>query len=248
MFALLLPGPFYVAVIFSWHDWLKNVTLVAQPQGWSRRLSFVWILLSDLLSISCPFSFFPASLSLSRTVTVVLGVPFDAFSFALLSPAECASVLCTFNATSCDSVCTMCVPVSSNCVLHVGKQSDAGCCSSRTVAAGFQCHTLSLLRCLSGCVHKLLWHTHTQKNYCDTHILKKITVTHTYTQSVICSEQGRLLPQCRPLTISWFSLSNLHLNAVKSTWGRMWVRESTKICQDTSEGWTRTLPGERSFH
>lgn len=207
---------------------------MAQPQGWSRRLSFVWMLLSDLLCINCPFSFFPASLSLSRTVTVVLGVPFDAFSFALLSPAECASVLCTFNATSCDSVCTMCVcaPVSSNCVLHVGKQSDAGCCCSRTVAAGFQCHTMSLLRCLSGCVHKLLWHTHTQKNYCDPHT----------------GPTFLLLLQCRPLTISWFSLSNLHLNTVKSTWCRMWVRESTKIYQDTSEGWRRTLPGERSFH
>lgn len=52
-------------------------------------------------------------------MTAVLGVPFDAFSFALLSPAEYASVLYTFSTTSCDSVCTVLVCVSSNCALCV---------------------------------------------------------------------------------------------------------------------------------
>lgn len=59
------------------------------------------------LPLACPFSVFPVSLTLA--LTVVLGVPFDAFSFALCSPAEYASVLYTFSTTSCDSVCTMCV-------------------------------------------------------------------------------------------------------------------------------------------
>lgn len=46
------------------------------------------------LAVYCVLSC--SSLSLTLTVTVVLGVSFDAFSFAVLSPAEYASVLYTF--------------------------------------------------------------------------------------------------------------------------------------------------------
>lgn len=64
----------------------------------------MWIFLFDLLALSCLFCFSPVAASIILSTMMELGVPFDAFSFALFSPAEYASVLYNCSMASCDCV------------------------------------------------------------------------------------------------------------------------------------------------
>lgn len=99
--------------------------------------------------------------SLTLAATVVLGVPFNAFSSVLLSPAECASVLYTFSTTSCDSVCTVCAGLCPLTVLsewcRMLLQQERGCRLSVPRAVIVKTPEWAAR------TNKRLWHSHAKK-------------------------------------------------------------------------------------
>lgn len=113
----------------------------------------------DLLALSYLFWFSSAAASIILGTMMELGVPFDAVSFALFSPAEYASVLYNCGRTSCDCV--------GGSVLYVL------CFETRVmqavVPAGKWLQAFSAKRCncqdpsLVVYAHKLVTHKHKEK-------------------------------------------------------------------------------------